>query len=80
MHACMRSAARSPSLTLSLCLTSPRSPLLCWTRLDRVIHGMDVLDAMEKIPVDKKDKPVHDITIKDVTIHANPIAEAEQRK
>merc|ERR1740130_764587 len=24
----------------------------------RVIHGMDVLDAMEKIPVDERDRPL----------------------
>ncbi len=49
------------------------------TVFGRVIHGMDVLDAAEKIPTDKKDKPQHPITIKSVVIHANPIAEADNR-
>jgi len=41
-----------------------------------VIDGFDVLDAMEKVPVGKKNRPVNDIIIKSVTIHANPFAEA----
>jgi peptidyl-prolyl cis-trans isomerase-like 3 len=36
---------------------------------------MDTLDAMEKAPVDAKNRPLKDITIDSVTIHANPIAE-----
>lgn len=49
------------------------------TVFGRVIHGMDTLDAMEKVPVGKKDRPVHKIEIKSVTIHANPIAAKEER-
>lgn len=41
-----------------------------------VIDGMDVLDAMEKTPVGKKNRPVNDIILKSVTIHANPFADA----
>ena len=37
---------------------------------------MDVLDAMEKTPVGKKNRPVNDIVLKGVTIHANPFADA----
>lgn len=36
---------------------------------------MDVLDAMEKTPVGKKNRPVNDIILKSVTIHANPFAD-----
>lgn len=41
----------------------------------RVIDGLDVLDSMEKVPVDAKHRPAKEITIQSVTIHANPIAE-----
>lgn len=36
---------------------------------------MDVVDAMEKTPVGKKNRPVNDIILKSVTIHANPFAD-----
>jgi hypothetical protein len=32
---------------------------------------------MEKVPVDASDRPQKDIYIKNVTIHANPIADKE---
>ncbi|CAN0337264.1 unnamed protein product, partial [Hapterophycus canaliculatus] len=41
----------------------------------QVIDGLDVLDVIEKAPVGKKERPVNDIIIKHVKIHANPIAE-----
>ena len=41
----------------------------------RVIDGFEVLDSMEKVQVRKKDRPVVDIVLKSVTIHANPIAQ-----
>jgi peptidyl-prolyl cis-trans isomerase-like 3 len=40
----------------------------------QVIDGWEVLDSMEKVPVGKKDRPTIDITLKSVTIHANPLA------
>ena len=43
--------------------------------IGKVIGGWDTLDAMEKVPViGKKHRPATDITIKSVTIHANPFA------
>jgi peptidyl-prolyl cis-trans isomerase-like 3 len=30
---------------------------------------------MEKIPIDEKNRPLQEIKIKSVTIHANPIAD-----
>eukprot|EP00960_Hanusia_phi_P006328 181563-Hanusia_phi.AAC.2 len=58
----------------------------------RVISGWETLDAMEKVPVGAKDRPVEEIKLKvsqtqassvyvtrfvqSVTIHANPIADA----
>jgi peptidyl-prolyl cis-trans isomerase-like 3 len=41
-----------------------------------VIDGADTtLDAMEVVPVGAKNRPVDDIRIEKVTIHANPIAD-----
>jgi peptidyl-prolyl cis-trans isomerase-like 3 len=42
--------------------------------LSRVIDGLETLDAMEKVPVGKKNRPLTDIVIESVTIHANPLA------
>ena len=43
--------------------------------IGRVIHGFEILDVMERQPVKgKKFRPVNDIIIKKVTIHANPLA------
>jgi hypothetical protein len=41
----------------------------------RVIDGWDVLDSLEAQPVKEKYRPLNDIRIRDVTIHANPIAD-----
>ena len=46
----------------------------------RVIDGLDVLDAIERQPVDAKHRPVAPITLQRCTIHANPIAEEEHRR
>jgi peptidyl-prolyl cis-trans isomerase-like 3 len=40
----------------------------------QMIDGGEVLDAMEKVPVGKKDRPVTDIILNSITIHANPLA------
>jgi len=39
---------------------------------------MEVLDYMEKAPVSEKNRPMQDITINSITIHANPIADAAE--
>lgn len=42
----------------------------------RVIGGFETLDDLEKIPVNEKTlRPLTDVHIKRVTIHANPIAD-----
>ena len=46
----------------------------------RVIDGFDVLDLMERQPVDGKHRPIAPITLQSLTIHANPIAEEEHRR
>lgn len=38
---------------------------------------MDTLEKMERIPVDDKDRPLREIILQSVTIHANPIADME---
>ncbi|TPX47385.1 hypothetical protein SeMB42_g03327 [Synchytrium endobioticum] len=40
----------------------------------RVIDGFDTLDALEKVSVDEKNRPVQDVSIKSIIIHANPLA------
>ena len=42
----------------------------------RVISGFDTLDALEKVTVDEKHRPVQDVKINAVVIHANPLADA----
>jgi peptidyl-prolyl cis-trans isomerase-like 3 len=45
------------------------------TVFGQVIDGFDVLDAIERMPVaGKKCKPINDIVIDHITIHANPLA------
>lgn len=46
-----------------------------YTILGKIIDGFECLDLMEREPVDKEDRPLNDIKIHYVTIHANPIAE-----
>ncbi|KAF1347120.1 cyclophilin-like domain-containing protein [Delphinella strobiligena] len=48
------------------------------TVFGRIIEGWPTLDAMEKIEVDKKNRPREKIVVERVTIHANPLAD-EQR-
>ncbi|VDP24638.1 unnamed protein product [Soboliphyme baturini] len=44
----------------------------------RVIDGFEVVDEIEKVAVDSKYRPLREIRIRNITIHANPIAENEQ--
>jgi peptidyl-prolyl cis-trans isomerase-like protein 2 len=44
----------------------------------RVIQGKNVLMEMKKVPIDKKDRPVHDIIISGITVLVNPAKEAEE--
>ena len=47
-----------------------------YTVFGRIIDGFETLDLMERVPVDANDKPTSPITLKGVTVHANPIADA----
>ncbi|OWZ68349.1 peptidyl-prolyl cis-trans isomerase-like 3 [Cryptococcus neoformans] len=41
----------------------------------KVIDGIETLDSMEKTPVNPKNRPLQEIKLLNVTIHANPIAD-----
>jgi peptidyl-prolyl cis-trans isomerase-like 3 len=43
--------------------------------LVRVIDGMDTLDLLEKVEVSHKHRPLKEVGLKSVTIHANPLAD-----
>ncbi|KAJ8967298.1 hypothetical protein NQ317_008847 [Molorchus minor] len=48
---------------------------LKYTLFGKVIDGFEVVDELEKAPVNPKNyKPINDIRINNVTIHANPLA------
>ena len=47
-----------------------------YTVFGRIIHGIEQLDLFEKAAVDSKDRPINEIKITDVTIHANPFADS----
>jgi len=51
-----------------------------YTIFGKVIDGADsTLDVMERVPVNNKSRPLTEITLTNVTIHANPIADAQLR-
>jgi peptidyl-prolyl cis-trans isomerase-like 3 len=57
-------------------ITYSRQPTLdgVYSVIGSVIHGMEVLDAMESKPVAGKNRPVTDIVLNYCIIHANPFA------
>lgn len=61
-------------------ITYARQPHLDmkYTVIGKVIDGGETLDDLEKIPVNEKTyKPLHDVRIQSVKIHANPIADSQ---
>ncbi len=48
---------------------------LKYTVFGKVIDGFDTLDALEKLEVDAKHRPLKETRVNAVTIHANPFAE-----
>jgi len=49
-----------------------------YTIFGKVIDGVDsALDTMERVPVNNKNRPLSEIKLTHITIHANPIADAE---
>uniref|UniRef100_H3B673 Peptidyl-prolyl cis-trans isomerase n=1 Tax=Latimeria chalumnae TaxID=7897 RepID=H3B673_LATCH len=46
-----------------------------YTVFGKVIDGLETLDELEKLPVNEKTfRPLTEVRIKDITIHANPFA------
>ncbi|XP_071724152.1 peptidyl-prolyl cis-trans isomerase CYP18-1-like [Rutidosis leptorrhynchoides] len=45
-----------------------------YTIFGKVIHGFEVLDVMEKTQVGPGDRPIAEIRLSRVTMHANPLA------
>ncbi|KAF9790656.1 cyclophilin-like protein, partial [Thelephora terrestris] len=51
-----------------------------YTIIGKVIDGADsTLDAMERVPVNNKNWPLNEIRLINITVHANPIADAHTR-
>lgn len=49
-----------------------------YTIFGRVIDGADsALDEMERVPVNAKNRPLTEIRLQHITVHANPIADEE---
>jgi len=46
-----------------------------YTIFGRVIGGWDTLDLLEKVEVNHKHRPLKEVHLKNVTIHANPLTE-----
>ncbi|XP_022906399.1 peptidyl-prolyl cis-trans isomerase-like 3 [Onthophagus taurus] len=54
---------------------------LKYTLFGKVIDGFDTLDELEKLQVNPKNyKPLKDVKINSITIHANPIAETDKSR
>ena len=51
---------------------------MCSTVFGKVIKGFETLNVMERETNDEKDRPLNEIKLYKVEIHANPIAEKEQ--
>lgn len=47
------------------------------TVIGRVIYGMDVVESIGSVKVDDDGRPVEDVILENVTIHANPFASGE---
>ena len=62
----------------------PCAPRLTWIRapalraadavFGKVIDGFDTLDALERCPVNEKHRPLSELRLRSITIHANPLA------
>lgn len=46
-----------------------------YTVFGKVIDGLDVLDYIEKVPVDAKNRPLQELRVQHIVIHANPLAD-----
>lgn len=77
------SSSRTPRLHISITSTQCSAgkqlhvQQSIWLHNSRVIHGLDVLDVLERVPVLKKYRPTEEIVVERTTIHANPFAEKQ---
>ena len=46
-----------------------------YTVFGKVIDGWDVLAAIERVPCSEKHRPLTDVRLENITIHANPLAD-----
>ena len=42
-----------------------------------MVDGFQTLDLLEKEPIDNKNRPLNELVISEIIIHANPIADME---
>jgi hypothetical protein len=75
-----KQALTTPDISVQFFITYAKQPSLDgkYTIFGRVIDGSDsTLDAMEREPVNAKNRPLHEIKLESVTIHANPVRFSE---
>ena len=41
----------------------------------KVIDGFDTLDALERCQVNEKHRPLSEVRLRSITVHANPLAD-----
>ncbi|KAI9207834.1 cyclophilin-like domain-containing protein [Polychytrium aggregatum] len=73
-------ANKGPDTNLSqFFITYAKQPHLDtkYTVMGKVLDGMETLDALETVPVDNQHRPIQDVRIKHVIVHANPLAESQ---
>ena len=49
------------------------------TVFGKIVGGLDTLNAMEKVEVDNKDRPIEDIVIQGVQVFVDPFQEADDQ-
>ena len=66
----------------SVCPAPPRPRLTRHPRVlladavfGKVIDGLDTLDALERCQVNEKHRPLSEVRLRSVTVHANPLAD-----
>ena len=51
-----------------------------YTIFGHIIDGLETLEKMEKEPTGKLNRPLNEISLSSITIHANPIADLDYEK
>jgi peptidyl-prolyl cis-trans isomerase-like 3 len=50
-------------------------PCADYTVFGKVIDGWEALSSIERTPCNEKNRPLNDVRIENLTIHANPLAD-----